>query len=281
MFIWEGLVPRWRSRLWNGLSFLGMPMALPLNLYGFKLMMFFAPFNSSLTMFVLRPNGVYEQMRWDENQVEWNSRNECETYNKCGDYASCNDKGAIICSCFQEFGPKVNGNWSNGDWSDGCVRNTPLHCNEIADGFVRVDGVKLPDSSIWIGNIDKEGCERNCLRNYSFEAYSYVNGIGLFGFGRSLDGYTAEVEGSIFALLAIHQPSGMLSYRGKLPDFSLFNLQTLATAANDFHLSNKLGQGGVGHVYKYVLILDKTMQGKLPSSHEIAVKALSKSSRQG
>lgn len=225
MFIWEGSIPRWRSGLWNGQSFLGIPMVLPLNLYGFKLndvviekKMYFSyvPFNFSITRFVIRPNGAYEQMSWDENQ-EWNSTlfspgNECEAYNKCGDYAICNDKDAIICSCLPGFEPKVIGNWSNGDWSGGCVRSNPLHCDEKEDIFVKVEDVKLPDSSIWIGNIDKEACEKKCLRNCSCEAYSYANGIGCLVWGDALTDIQQFVSGGEGIHVRVVNMSGMLSY---------------------------------------------------------------------
>jgi hypothetical protein len=41
----------------------------------------------------------------------------------------------------------------------------------------------------------------------------------------------------------------------KLQELPLFNLQELASATNNFHLSNKLGQGGFGPVYKVMVVL--------------------------
>ncbi|KAL1289342.1 hypothetical protein AAHE18_20G050800 [Arachis hypogaea] len=57
----------------------------------------------------------------------------------------------------------------------------------------------------------------------------------------------------------------------ELPENSLFELEKLATATNNFHSNNKLGQGGFGSVYK----------GRLEDGQEIAVKRLSKTSGQG
>ncbi|CAJ2670178.1 unnamed protein product [Trifolium pratense] len=57
----------------------------------------------------------------------------------------------------------------------------------------------------------------------------------------------------------------------KLHELLLFDFEKLATATNNFHLSNKLGQGGFGPVYK----------GKLQDGQEIAVKRLSRASGQG
>ncbi|XP_062160839.1 G-type lectin S-receptor-like serine/threonine-protein kinase At1g11330 isoform X2 [Alnus glutinosa] len=57
----------------------------------------------------------------------------------------------------------------------------------------------------------------------------------------------------------------------KLQELPLFNLQELASATNNFHQSNKLGQGGFGPVYR----------GKMSDGQEIAVKRLSRASGQG
>ncbi|XP_004295387.1 PREDICTED: uncharacterized protein LOC101313494 [Fragaria vesca subsp. vesca] len=55
------------------------------------------------------------------------------------------------------------------------------------------------------------------------------------------------------------------------PDLQLFYLSTIKAATDDFSLANKLGEGGFGSVYK----------GHLSNQQKIAVKRLSKSSRQG
>ncbi|KAL1188297.1 G-type lectin S-receptor-like serine/threonine-protein kinase [Cardamine amara subsp. amara] len=56
-----------------------------------------------------------------------------------------------------------------------------------------------------------------------------------------------------------------------VPGLEFFDMKTIQTATNNFSLSNKLGQGGFGSVYK----------GKLQDGQEIAVKRLSSSSGQG
>ncbi|KAL0012597.1 hypothetical protein SO802_007705 [Lithocarpus litseifolius] len=57
----------------------------------------------------------------------------------------------------------------------------------------------------------------------------------------------------------------------KVQELPLFNFEKLACATDNFHLSNKLGQGGFGPVY----------WGKLLDGQEIAIKRLSKASGQG
>ncbi|KOM37920.1 hypothetical protein LR48_Vigan03g130200 [Vigna angularis] len=59
--------------------------------------------------------------------------------------------------------------------------------------------------------------------------------------------------------------------RVKLQELLLFDFEKLATATDNFHQSNKLGQGGFGPVY----------MGKLQDGQEIAVKRLSRASGQG
>ncbi|XP_034678409.1 G-type lectin S-receptor-like serine/threonine-protein kinase At4g27290 [Vitis riparia] len=57
----------------------------------------------------------------------------------------------------------------------------------------------------------------------------------------------------------------------KHPELQLFDLDTLVNATNNFSSDNKLGEGGFGPVYK----------GILQEGQEIAVKMMSKTSRQG
>ena len=83
--------------------------------------------------------------------------------------------------------------------------------------------------------------------------------------------------------------------RVKLQELLLFDFEKLATATNNFHQSNKLGQGGFGPVYKvprnkvikylnplFIVVLNHFfLQGKLQDGQEIAVKRLSRASGQG
>ncbi|KAJ8773802.1 hypothetical protein K2173_008265 [Erythroxylum novogranatense] len=54
-------------------------------------------------------------------------------------------------------------------------------------------------------------------------------------------------------------------------ELAFYDLNTISTATNNFSLASKIGQGGFGSVHK----------GQLPNGQQVAVKRLSKASRQG
>ena len=84
----------------------------------------------------------------------------------------------------------------------------------------------------------------------------------------------------------------------KLEELPLIDFNKLATATNNFHEANKLGQGGFGPVYRVImpvpldlcevmyvlnneLLICFLFQGKLAEGQDIAVKRLSRASTQG
>lgn len=185
--IWEGGIKRWRSGQWNGQVFTGITDMRPLNLYGFRLTNEYISFTNPDPLtpmrFVLRWDGQEEQLIWNESNQSWGARwaqpkTPCETYGQCGVYGVCSDDrtSTNMCSCLRGFVQRnVN------DWGSGCVRRRELvGCGSNGsqtDGFVRVGGVKLPDSSNWIlVNRGSDECEERCLGNCSCKAYAYLSG---------------------------------------------------------------------------------------------------------
>uniref|UniRef100_A0A7N2LUT2 Receptor-like serine/threonine-protein kinase n=1 Tax=Quercus lobata TaxID=97700 RepID=A0A7N2LUT2_QUELO len=67
------------------------------------------------------------------------------------------------------------------------------------------------------------------------------------------------------------QDSQKLDEGRRKPDLPIFDISTILAATDNFSPTKRLGQGGFGPVYK----------GQLANGQEIAVKALSRSSRQG
>ncbi|XP_048633708.1 G-type lectin S-receptor-like serine/threonine-protein kinase At1g11280 isoform X1 [Brassica napus] len=158
---------------------------------------------------------------------------------------------------------------------------------------------------------DKDQCRQGCLGNCSCTAFAFVTGIGCLLWNQELMDtvqYSAGGEFlsirlasselaesrrtmmiisgsiclSIFVILAFASYK-YWRYRAKrnawksgleqeeISGLTFFEMNTIRAATDNFKISNKLGQGGFGPVYK----------GILSDRKEIAVKRLSSSSGQG
>ncbi|KAL5715941.1 non-specific serine/threonine protein kinase [Ranunculus cassubicifolius] len=279
---------------------------------------------------------------WTRTWESW--ENPCDNYGACGSFGVCTASENPICKCLTGFIPKSNEEWSNGNWTGGCVRRTNLSCgtnsNESVssngtDGFIKAQRVKVPDFHKFATTLkpDKfDDCKTQCLNNCSCLAFAYVDNIGcLFwfkdlidiqqfaSFGEDLYIRLAHSElgggksiklisslavvgcSSIFlAIIAfilhrrrankkrqaalaarrIKSTSMIKSHRDGLREYigkhdpselKIYDFECILTATDNFNITNKLGQGGFGPVYK----------GMLPDGKEVAVKRLSSSSKQG
>lgn len=213
--VWNGLNRRWRSGHWNGLIFTGVPTMKAIYLYGFKLSnegngnlsFTYTKANSSdLVWFRIRWDGNEEQLWWNQERNEWSTvqlqpANECEAYNKCGSFGNCFVTESPMCSCIEGFVPKDANQWGRGNWTGGCVRRTDLQCgtNSTAtgevDGFLKIEGVKLPDFADSIEAANGNDCEEECLKNCSCNAYAFVSGINCMTWSGELTDIQHFVEG--------------------------------------------------------------------------------------
>ncbi|CAI0431203.1 unnamed protein product [Linum tenue] len=150
-------------------------------------------YDPSITIrIVLDGVGILKPMAWHERDGNGDWREfwsapklRCDLYAHCGEYGSCDPLrvNTFECSCLPGYEPKNPMEWSLRDGSDGCVSkrvNSSSTCGE-GDGFLRLEHVKLPDSShaIWVdvllsSSIDLE-CGKTCLSNCSCSAYAIVN----------------------------------------------------------------------------------------------------------
>ncbi|XP_076943905.1 G-type lectin S-receptor-like serine/threonine-protein kinase B120 [Bidens hawaiensis] len=191
----------WRSGPWNRQIFTGLPQMRSILVSGFRLVpaddgdvMYFVfnnPNMTRLTRFMVTWNGEIQQLTWDEGRLEWDvsltlPSTDCQRYNTCGSYGICNGRNTrSICSCMQGFERNSSGE---------CVRRTPLECGSNSstnDGFLRIDGVKLPD--IATNNFDaqtRENCIDACSDKCSCNAYAFVDGIGCL----TWDGDLVDIE---------------------------------------------------------------------------------------
>ncbi|OMO76618.1 hypothetical protein CCACVL1_15527 [Corchorus capsularis] len=260
---------------------------------------------------VLESQGKLTQRNWDSNKGEWRTvwslpETECDIYGQCGAFGSCDySLRPSICSCLRGFEPKNLEEWNKGNWSSGCVRSKPLQCERVsnngsevdkADGFLKLGRMKVPDFAEWSAVLEENTCKDLCLSNCSCIAYAYDAGIGCMSWSGNLIDIQKFSNGGKDLYIRVAHSELARKEKGKeqllinkekahpkgdihgdninqtnFQELPVFGFEELATATDNFHETNKLGQGGFGPVYK----------GKLQNGSEIAVKRLSRASGQG
>ncbi|KAA8523792.1 hypothetical protein F0562_010215 [Nyssa sinensis] len=205
-FLRRDSVEQFRSGPWNGLRFSGMPDLYSNPIYNFTFVlnqreMYFTYelLNSSVvSRMMLNPNGVVQRLTWMDGVTSWTAyltvqMYNCDMYARCGAYSICTIDKTPECECLEGFVPSSPIDWGMADWASGCVRRTPLDCQN-GDGFLKYSGVKLPDTRIsWFNeSITLKECELQCLKDCSCMAYSSLDisggGSGCFlWFGPLID----------------------------------------------------------------------------------------------
>ncbi|CAI0467975.1 unnamed protein product [Linum tenue] len=300
LMLYEGRTKRWRSGPWNGVAWSGVPDMSRITFFNISVVV-----NDSDSTFVwglrndptliarvyLDPEGILNRAIWQDKDARWNEifrypKETCDWYGHCGQNGNCDqnkDAGAFFCSCLPGFEPR-----SLGDWK----RTGSLSCGRDGggDGFVKLENAKVPDTTtgrLYAG-MDLKNCEQECLRNCSCTAYASSNltsGIGCIvlygdlmdtrvfaGGGQDVYVRVGNKEETNRTIPKIESESEKESlYEDKDSSVPIFDVLDIFAATKDFSLASKLGQGGFGTVYK----------GVLSSGQEIAVKRLSKTSRQG
>ncbi|GKV15805.1 hypothetical protein SLEP1_g26554 [Rubroshorea leprosula] len=182
-------------------------------------------------------------------------RDFCYTYGRCGSYSYCDITQTPSCNCLNGFSPISLSRWNSMDWSDGCVRNKPLNCQQ--GGIYQIKKVKVARCCTFLGGVS--GCaiwfgDLTDIRQFPVggqDLYIRMSASESERWEEKKENYKNEV-----------QKEDM--------EHPVCELATIFHATNSFSLTNKLGQGGFGLVYK----------GELMDGQEIAVKRLSRSSGQ-
>ena len=93
----------------------------------------------------------------------------------CGPYGSCNINNSPVCSCLKGFVPKIPKEWEMVDWSNGCVRRSPLNCSGV--GFRNYSNVKFPETpNYWFNkSMNLKECKIMCMKNCSCSAYTNLD----------------------------------------------------------------------------------------------------------
>ncbi|RDX63699.1 Receptor-like serine/threonine-protein kinase SD1-8, partial [Mucuna pruriens] len=160
--------------------------------------------------------------------------------------------------------------------------------NEVKEVYVNPNLINVLDNSSYgLGD-----CRAICWENCSCDGFTdyYVDGTGCtFLHWNSTEGANFASGGQKFYILVKNTHHKEKNRKGtkttlldsaikdledefkKRQDPKVFNYTSVLSATSDFSPENKLGQGGFGPVYK----------GILPTGQEVAIKRLSKTSRQG
>ncbi|XAR66354.1 Non-specific serine/threonine protein kinase, partial [Bertholletia excelsa] len=106
------------------------------------------------------------------------NREYCDRYRMCGPYGNCYAEDPN-CKCLKGFTPSSPQDWNTVDWSGGCRRKHELKCGD-GDGFVKYEGLKLPDHSVVWANQSHSAqeCRRACLNKCECMAYTIINVTG-------------------------------------------------------------------------------------------------------
>ncbi|KAF8409414.1 hypothetical protein HHK36_005490 [Tetracentron sinense] len=185
-FLWNRLDRQFRTGPWNGLTFSGIPQMKPNYIFNFnftsnqeEVYYSFSLKNESLvSRLMVNHTGVIQRSTWLETNRAWNllwylPKDQCDNYRECGAYGICDINGSPMCKCVKGFEPKNPDNWYLRDGSGGCIRKSEFDCQN-GSGFLRLRGMKLPDTSLSFADksMTLKECEARCLKNCSCTAYA-------------------------------------------------------------------------------------------------------------
>uniref|UniRef100_A0A7N2MA83 Receptor-like serine/threonine-protein kinase n=1 Tax=Quercus lobata TaxID=97700 RepID=A0A7N2MA83_QUELO len=302
IFIKRGTMKKFRTGPWNGVRFSGLPM--PINQFFFPILAsqndmvgyMYEPKNKLVsTRITLSESGILQRFVLMEGSTEWTTMDAvpndmCDNYGQCGPNSVCRSYKESTCKCLEGFIPKSPEEWKLLNSSSGCVRRTPLECQR-KDDFMKLGGAYANSDIngggngclIWFGNlIDIRGYNQE---NPGQDLYIRLAASELRSIRESNMKESLEVVlmvsvicgvltlGFVFWCITWKITSRRLGLPRKKDDVEvpLFDFTTVATATNKFSQENVIGAGGFGPVYK----------GHLCNGQNIAVKRLSKDSRQG
>ncbi|XP_059437275.1 putative serine/threonine-protein kinase receptor [Corylus avellana] len=238
-------------------------------------------------------------------------------------YALCGAFGVVQypenfsnpCECLKGFKPfSIEDNRLN-DWSGGCVRNSPLQCenntyaNDKKDWFMKISNMRLPVYSKAYLALNASRCELACMENCSCTAYAYNRSGCMIWEGALMNlmqlPYGGKIGQDIYLRLAADEYPNP-STKGESSSSNnllLFDFDTELHAINDgMNIENNTKKQEKKDaelpLFSYESVLAATnnfsavnklgeggfgpvYKGKLLRGQEIAVKMLSKRSGQG
>jgi len=177
----------WSSGVWNGQGFTAIP-EMRVNIYNFSVIsnenesyFTYSLSNTSiLSRFVMDSSGKMMQWLWLAGSSQWflywsQPADQADVYAACGAFGVFGESTTSPCKCIRGFKP-----FGQNDWSSGCVRESPLQCqnkegNGKKDEFLKMSNLTLPTNSKAHEAANATRCELDCLGSCSCTAFSYNN----------------------------------------------------------------------------------------------------------
>ncbi|KAL0012557.1 hypothetical protein SO802_007665 [Lithocarpus litseifolius] len=197
LFLYMGQTPTWRAGPWNGLRLSGVPEMTRNFIFNIsfvnnqdEIFFMYGIINPGIiSRLVVNESGAVERYTWRNDRwfQFWHAPKEpCDNYLECGPNSYCDPSNAdkFECTCLPGFEPKSSQDWYLRDGSGGCVRKQGVSTCNSGEGFVKLERVKVPDTSMARSNmsLSLNECEQECLRTCSCTAYASANvstgGIG-------------------------------------------------------------------------------------------------------
>jgi hypothetical protein len=134
--------------------------------------------------FVMESTGKVQLLAWLSGPLEWKTfwsqpAAQSNVYGLCGAFGVYRDNSSSPCECLKGFEPFSKNDTSLNDWSGGCVRKSPLQCenNTYANGkkdwFRKITFPRLPVNSKAYSAASARNCEEACMNSCSCTAYAY------------------------------------------------------------------------------------------------------------
>ncbi|XP_047056458.1 G-type lectin S-receptor-like serine/threonine-protein kinase At2g19130 [Lolium rigidum] len=200
--MWNSTQQYTTSGNWIGDSFSNMPEMAPTNGYPNSMYTFYYVDGANesycvydvkgdelTTRLVVDATGQLLFLTWTESAKKWilywsAPKQQCEVYMSCGSFSICTGNALASCSCLRGFSEQYQGQWLQGDHTQGCKRNAALqgsNNSSRSDKFYTMVDVELPSNE---HNIVAEGstqnCELACLSSRDCTAYSFSSSCSLW-----------------------------------------------------------------------------------------------------
>ncbi|KAI9083680.1 hypothetical protein K1719_034381 [Acacia pycnantha] len=196
VFVYKNGAPFWRVGSWTGERWSGVPQ-MTLNFIFNITHVDNANEVSYMTQVmdpsvflrvVLDNSGRVTRYVWQAKDNRWlqvwyGPSEDCDLYRRCGSNSMCDpyNKDKLECVCLPGFEPLNLQEWNMRNGSSGCVRKNNVSTCQSGEGFVKVERVKVPNTSK--ARVDKseimslKGCEEKCLKDCSCVAYTNVEDV--------------------------------------------------------------------------------------------------------